>query len=213
MDIQEFNSKKFMEHTPTFLATMAEAMQALGRADMECLKLVDFTGVHTAIDLGGSLGWQAREIRRLHPNVEKVIVAELDNVVQVAANLPENVAAGIEYMPVDFRASTLPPADAYILGHVIHCYREPEVRELLHKVHEALPAGGLLVVLEQTLNADKLGPMTSIHLDLIMIFNTVGQERTVAEYQHLIESEGFTGFQFHPVKGSYTFEVIVARKA
>jgi hypothetical protein len=44
---------------------------------------------------------------------------------------------------VDFIKDPLPPADAYVLGHVIHCYKEAEVRYLLRKINKALPAGRL----------------------------------------------------------------------
>ena len=46
----------------------------------------------------GSFGWQAREIRRFHPSVERVIVADLEDVVKVGSSLPENISAGIEYV-------------------------------------------------------------------------------------------------------------------
>jgi hypothetical protein len=42
-----------MKHAPGRLKAMQEAMQAYGKADMDCLRLVDFTGIHTAVDLGG----------------------------------------------------------------------------------------------------------------------------------------------------------------
>ncbi len=43
-----------MEYAPGILIAMQEAMQASGKADMDCLKLVDFTGVKTSVDLGGT---------------------------------------------------------------------------------------------------------------------------------------------------------------
>ncbi len=46
----------------------------------------------------GSLGQQARELRRLHPSVEQVIVADLEQVVAIGSKMEENKAANIEYM-------------------------------------------------------------------------------------------------------------------
>lgn len=48
--------------------------------------------------VAGSLGWQARELRRLHPDVDRVIIAELEPVVKLGSAMPENIAAHIEHM-------------------------------------------------------------------------------------------------------------------
>jgi hypothetical protein len=45
----------------------------------------------------GSLGWHARAIKKLHPHVNHVIVADLADVVKVGKALEENRNAGIEY--------------------------------------------------------------------------------------------------------------------
>lgn len=45
----------------------------------------------------GSLGQQARELRRLHPSVETIIVADLEQVVKIGSNMKENKDANIEY--------------------------------------------------------------------------------------------------------------------
>ena len=44
-----------MQLTPEFLRSFAECMQAFGHADMDCLRLVDFSGCKTVVDLGGML--------------------------------------------------------------------------------------------------------------------------------------------------------------
>ena len=73
-------------------------------------------------------------------------------------------------------------------------------------------AGGLLVLLDAVLNRDKMGPLRSILIDLIILVNTPGAERTADEYKALLERKGFGEFQFIPVVDSCQFDVIVARK-
>lgn len=45
----------------------------------------------------GSFGWHARAIKKLHPHVNHVVVADLADVVKVGKALEENRKAGIEY--------------------------------------------------------------------------------------------------------------------
>ncbi len=46
----------------------------------------------------GSLGWQAREVRRLHPSVSRIIVAELKELVLIGRDLPQNIVHEIEFV-------------------------------------------------------------------------------------------------------------------
>lgn len=46
----------------------------------------------------GCLGWHARAIRRLHPHVEHITVADLEPVVKMGSELPENK----EIIGIDF---------------------------------------------------------------------------------------------------------------
>ena len=58
-----------------------------------CLHYISYKCFET-----GNIGWHAREIRRLHPLVDHIIVADLEHVVKIGASLPENKAAGIQYV-------------------------------------------------------------------------------------------------------------------
>jgi hypothetical protein len=47
----------------------------------------------------GCLGWHARAIRRLHPHVEHITVADLEPVVKMGSELPENKETiGIDFV-------------------------------------------------------------------------------------------------------------------
>ena len=72
--------------------------------------------------------------------------------------------------------------------------------------------GGLLVLLEEVLNPDRIGPFNAHALDLVMLTKTAGGERSADEYRALLESEGFGKFEFHPIQGSFQFNVMTARK-
>ena len=69
-----------------------------------------------------------------------------------------------------------------------------------------------MVILENVLQPNKTGPSRAVFQDIIMLVRTSGHERSVDEYKLLVENEGFNDFQFTPLEGSSSFDVIVARK-
>ena len=73
-------------------------------------------------------------------------------------------------------------------------------------------AGGLLVLLDVVLNSEKTGPFRGIVVDLVILVETPGVERSADEYKTLLESEGFGNFQFYPIDTSSHFDVITVRK-
>ena len=58
-----------------------------------------------------------------------------------------------------------------------------------------MQVGGLLVLLESVLNPHKTRPFRFIFLDMVMLLQTLGVERSADEYKALQESEGFGDFQ------------------
>lgn len=68
-------------------------------------------------------------------------------------------------------------------------------------------------MLESVLQPKKTAPEWTLILDMIMLIDLPGCERSAGEYKALLASEGFTDFNCHFVEGSPLFDVIAARKA
>ncbi len=86
----------------------------------------------------------------------------------------------------------MPEGDLYALGRIVHDWNESKIVILLRKIHDALQAGGGLLIAETLLEEDRSGPVYSIMQDLNMLVCTDGKERTFSEYRELLESVGFT---------------------
>jgi acetylserotonin N-methyltransferase len=64
---------------------------------------------------------------------------------------------------------------------------------LLGRIHDRLPPGGAVLIAEKLLNNDRAGPGWALMQDLNMLACTEGRERTLAEYEALLQQAGFGG--------------------
>src|SRR5690606_15855496 len=106
-----------------------------------------------------------------------------------------SVADRIEVVGGDFFVDSLPPADLYALGRILHDWNEDQCLQLLRKIHAALPEGGALLVGEKLISDDRRGPDWAQMQDLNMLVCTEGRERTVADYARLLKSAGFSSVE------------------
>lgn len=156
------------------------------------VRSIDLSRFKRLADLGGATGHLAIAACQQYPALE-AIVLDLPQVIPVTR---EYVTAAqldtrIQCLPGDFFQDSLPPADLYTLGRILHDWTEAKILHLLRKIHDALPRGGALLICEKLLNDDKCGPLSANLQSLNMLTVTEGRERTLSEYRTLLESCGF----------------------
>jgi hypothetical protein len=92
----------------------------------------------------------------------------------------------------DFFTDPLPPADAYVLMEVLHDWTDDKCQAILAAIRRAAPPGAKLLVIENVLSDDEPDPRGHV-LDVIMMANTGGRERTQPQLADLFNSSGFHG--------------------
>ncbi len=173
---------------------------------------VDLSRFTTFVDLGGATGHLAVAACRRWPQLEG-IVFDLPEAVPLAAELiaATDVAGRVTVQAGDFFAAPLPPGDIYALGRILHDWTEAKAVQLLARVHDALPAGGAVLVAEKLLHDDRAGPEWAVLQSLNMLVCTEGRERTLGEYDALLTRVGFTGVV--GVRTGAPLDVVLATKA
>lgn len=166
----------------------------------------DLSGYRTFCDLGGATGHLAVAACELYPEM-RGIVFDLPRVMPSALEYVATSAAAsrIECLPGDFFTDALPAADIYAVGRILHDWSEPKIETLLAKIFAALPSGGAILIAEKI-----LGPLPAHLQSLNMLLVTEGRERTLPQYQALLETAGFS-----EVSGLHTgspLDVILAVK-
>ena len=153
---------------------------------------VDLGRYKTFVDLGGATGHLAVAACRRWPGL-RAVVFDLPDAAPLAKEVAgaTEVADRVSVVAGDFFADPLPPGDVYALGRILHDWTEAKIVQLLGKIYESLPAGGAVLIAEKLLLEDKTGPGWAQMQDLNMLVCTEGKERTLAEYEALLERVGF----------------------
>jgi hypothetical protein len=143
----------------------------------------DFGGLNKVVDVGGGLGTLLKAIRERHPGVRCVLFDQ-----------PHVIAAagieGIETAAGDFFEAVPAGGDLYLLSHIVHDWSDDDAVRILRACREAIAADGRLLICEMVVPPAGTPDFSKL-LDIEMLVNTGGVERTEAEYAGLLEASGF----------------------
>jgi acetylserotonin O-methyltransferase len=156
----------------------------------------DLSRFHHLVDLGGATGHLAIAACEHYPKL-RATVFDLPEPCILAREIvgTSSVANRVDIKSGDFFVDELPQADLYSLGRILHDWHESKVVTLLKRIHDRLPPGGGLLIAEKLLDDDKTGPRWALMQNLGMLLYTEGKERTLREYQLLLDQVGFRNVQ------------------
>jgi hypothetical protein len=134
-------------------------------------------------DIGGGIGAQLSSILEAHPSPRGVLF-----------DMPEVVAEGpsdprIERVGGSFFEAIPIEADAYVLRWILHDWSDEECLRIVSNVKAAAPAGARLMVVESFI-PETDAPDMGKWMDLNMMVNVSGRERTEAEFRDLFGRAG-----------------------
>ncbi|XP_045711835.1 probable bifunctional dTTP/UTP pyrophosphatase/methyltransferase protein [Phyllostomus hastatus] len=172
----------------------------------------DLSGFTSACDLGGSTGALAYELARKYPGL-KVTVFDLPEVIEDAVCFqPDGPQTGqVSFVPGDFFRDTLPEADLYILGKVLHNWPDDKVHQLLSRISRSCKPGGGLLVVEMLLDEDKCRPLPAVLMSLNMTVLFQARARSLSEYRSLLQAHGFTDVR--AVRTGTILDAVLATRA
>jgi acetylserotonin N-methyltransferase len=163
------------------------------------IEACDLSQVQLMVDIGGGAGHFAIEACERYPQMRAIVLdrdlAE-EGVLDLAiANLARSSVAAdrIEFVNGDFFTDDLPAgADLFTLCRIIHHFDDEKVMALLSRIHQALPPGGSVLIVEWLLADNKSGPMTALTQSLnMLVVGAEGGVRSVSEYTALLQQAGF----------------------
>ncbi|HEX6548856.1 MAG TPA: methyltransferase [Candidatus Dormibacteraeota bacterium] len=167
-------------------ATTGHVAAALPRAH-------DFSRYTTVVDVGGGDGTVLIEVLRANPKVRGVLFDRPDVVARAETRFAASDVAGrVQTASGSFLEGVPGGGDAYILKSILHDWEDESARAILSRVREAARGGADLLLVERVL-PERPGPedLDSLLGDLNMMVNNGGQERTVREFEQLMETTGF----------------------
>ena len=183
--------------TPESRAEFLLGMHGLGRLSSPVVvKVFNLNRFRQMVDLGGGTGHLAIAACERYGGLQATVFDLAPVVEHARRHIADSRAAErLNVQAGDFFEDTLPAADLYAVGRILHDWSESKIRTLLDKIHAALPPGGALLVAESVLDEDGTGPLSTQMQSLNMLVCTEGRERTESEYRALLEASGFTAVE------------------
>jgi SAM-dependent methyltransferase len=204
---------KAME-TPAFAAQFTAAMDCRGVYLGQALaKKFDATGGRRLLDIAGGSGVYACSLTAHHPHL-RATVFEKPPVDRIAREsiLRYDAAERVQVIAGDMFRDRLPSGfDLHLISNVLHDWDEADVRALLRKSHEALEAGGRLIVHDAFINERKTGPLPVAQYSALLMHSTEGKCYSLSEMRRFFSEVGFEWEEHHASAADRGF--IVARKA
>jgi predicted O-methyltransferase YrrM len=191
---------KAME-TESFARSFTAAMDCRGIYLARALAgALDLSRTSRLLDIGGGSGIYACSLCAHFPRL-RAVVFDQPPVDRIAARLAaeRGFSDRVTVHPGNFLADAWPEdCDAHLFSNVLHDWDVAEVRQLLERSARTLPPGGLLVIHDAFINADKTGPLPVARYSAMLMHSTQGKCYSTAEYEALAGAAGFSGFQYRP---------------
>ena len=172
-----------------------EAMHSLSTPTGQALATVaDIRARSRLLDVGGGSGAIPIELCRACPSMAATVfdlphVADFAAQKISAAGLSDRIttAAGDLFAPDPYPAGH----DVALLSLILHSFTPDQDKQILGKIFDCLPSGGLVVISELLVNDDKTGPLPAALMSLTMLVEDEGRNYTAAEYEQWLTETGF----------------------
>jgi O-methyltransferase/methyltransferase family protein len=186
------NFFEYLDTNPELAAVFNDAMTSMSAmATDPVLAVYDFSGFRRIVDVGGGHGALLAAVLQSAPDAHGVLF-DLPSVVEGAR--PVLDAAGVgdrcTVSPGSFMDAVPDGGDAYLLKTIIHDWDEETALLILRNVRAAMGAAAKLLLLEMVLPQHASSHFGTM-LDLEMLVNAGGKERTRTEYANLLARAGF----------------------
>jgi SAM-dependent methyltransferase len=175
-----------------FNGAMAELSRLVAS---EVLHSYHFQGMRRIVDVGGGYGALLAAVLQAHPQLSGVLL-DLPHAIEGAkAHMAgAGTADRCEFVAGSFFDPIPGGGDAYLLKAVLHDWNDEEAVAILRNCRRAVAPEGKLLVIERIM-PERFEACPLHHaiarVDLTMLVEFGGRERTEAEFHSLLESAGF----------------------
>ena len=172
---------------------------------------VDFSRFKTIVDVGGNRGTFLAQILQCHQAIQHGFLLDIPSCIAVTRSGEEFESRKITKDRYSFVAgdmwdpSTIPEADAYVLKHILHGYKDEKAVAVLLSIRKAnenrTGSPPTLFIVEHIIFSEGAISNWQAHaMDIAMTCHDDARERTEQEYQVLLEKAGFQLRKLYPIQ-------------
>ena len=175
-------------------------------------KVVPLSGQRRVLDVAGGSGIYACCLAAANESLHAVVL-EKPPVDRIARQRIEErgLSSRVGVVSGDMFQDAWPEgADVHLISNVLHDWDVPQVQELLRRSWQALSPGGLLLIHDVHLNAEKNGPLPAAQYSALLMSITEGKCYSVGEMSQLLTDQGFDVPAFYATAADRS--VLVSRK-
>jgi ubiquinone/menaquinone biosynthesis C-methylase UbiE len=165
------------------------------------------------MDIAGGHGSLLAAILRGNPHLQGILF-DLPQVIEgarheAALNDPA-VASRRSFVGGSFFEEIPATADVYMMKWILHNWNDDESIAILRNIRRAMRPGGKLLVIEMVIRPDN-APSPGKLLDLAMLIQTGGMERTEAQYRRLFNAADLEIARVIPTASAYSIMETIPR--
>jgi hypothetical protein len=161
-------------------------------------KKIDLSRHRHLLDIAGGSGIYACSFAAHHSSL-RATVFEKPPVDAIATRMiaSRGFSERVSVVPGNMFSDAFPSGcDVHLFSNVLHDWDEPLVTELLAKSARALPTGGLIIIHDAHINADKTGPLPVASYSALLMNITEGKCYSESEMTGYLKEAGFGNFRF-----------------
>ena len=211
-DKAAFDWHKAMEQED-FARKFTAAMDCRGLYLSQALaKKLDLTGRNCVLDIGAGSGIYGCSITAHHPHM-KAVVFDQSPVDRIAEKLiaERGCAERVSVATGDMFDGLPSGCDVHLYSNVLHDWGVAEVEKLLTVSQAALAPGGLLIIHDAFINADKTGPLHVAEYSCLLMHSTQGKCYSTSEYAAMLDAAGFAPGPYADTAAARGFMTAVRR--
>ncbi|KAI3855867.1 hypothetical protein MKX03_001010 [Papaver bracteatum] len=161
-------------------------------------------GINTLVDVGGGTGTAVSAISKAFPNIQCTLF-DLPHVIGDSPEIPNVTKTSGDMF------QSIPSADAIFMKNILHDWNDDECVQILKRCKEVVSVGGKVILVEMVMDTELAHPYSKLRLtlDLDMLVNNEGKERTEEEWKKLIYAAGFTSYKITQMSAGFAAQSVI----
>lgn len=159
---------------------------------------LDCSKHHRLLDIAGGSGIYACAMIARHPHLRGSVLEKVPvDAITRQSLTARGFADRINVMVGDMFADLLPAGyDLHLFSNVLHDWDESRVKALLKKSFAALPAGGMIIIHDAHIHANKTGPLPVAAYSALLMTITEGKCYSEKEIGDYLREAGFESVKY-----------------